>query len=88
MYNVTVSNVPGPRTSVYAAGARMAEIYPVVPLSEGHALSVGALTYGRGLHVAAYADPDALPQVALLPDMLDESLAELERSVLDAPSGV
>ena len=82
LYNLTVSNVPGPRTPLYAAGSRVTEIHPVIPIPDGHALSLGVLTYDGGLHVAAYADPDALPRAAELPDLVSLSAWELERAVL------
>src|SRR4051794_17248315 len=82
LYNLTVSNVPGPRTPLYAAGAQVREIHPVIPIPEGHALSLGVLTYDGGLHVAAYADPDALPRAAELPDLVSLAAWELERAVV------
>lgn len=85
LFNLTISNVPGPRTSLYAGGARIAEIHPVIPLAEGHALAIGALTYAGGLHVAVHADPDALPAAGQLPDLIALALTELGRAV-SAPS--
>jgi diacylglycerol O-acyltransferase len=78
MYNLTVSNVPGPTVPLYAAGAKVRSIYPIVPIPEGHALSIGVLSYGDHLHLSAYADPDALPGLSPLSILLEDSLAELE----------
>jgi WS/DGAT/MGAT family acyltransferase len=78
MYNLTVSNVPGPRIPMYAAGARVLSIYPIIPIPEQHALSIGMLSYGEYLHMSAYADPDALPGLSPLSILLEDSLAELE----------
>ena len=64
LYNITVSNVPGPRTPLYAASARVRSIYPVIPIPDGHAVAIGVLTYAGGLHFAAYADPDAHPAMS------------------------
>jgi hypothetical protein len=66
-YNVTISNIPGPPSPLYMLGARLEEAYPVVPLSEGHALSVGVFGYGDHAHFGFYADPGALPDVRDLP---------------------
>ena len=77
VYNLTVSNVPGPRVPVYMLGAELEEAYPVVPLADEHALSVGIFTYRDHAHFGCYADPDALPDVALLPDALCASLLAL-----------
>jgi diacylglycerol O-acyltransferase len=77
LYNLTVSNVPGPRVPLYAAGARVRTIFPVIPIPEDHALSIGVLSYDDHLHFAAYADPVALPDVVRLPLMLEEAVEEL-----------
>ena len=60
LYNLTVSNVPGPGAPLFAAGAMVEDIYPVIPLTEEHLLSLGVLSYRDRLHFAAYADPAAL----------------------------
>jgi WS/DGAT/MGAT family acyltransferase len=81
MYNLTVSNVPGPRMPLYAAGAEVASIYPVIPVSEGHALSIGVLTYNGSIHCAAYVDPEALPEAGELRALIPASVTELEHAV-------
>ena len=81
MYNLTVSNVPGPRVTLYAAGARVLSIYPIIPIPDQHALSIGMLSYGEHLHMSAYADPEALPGLGPLSVLLEDSLAELESLV-------
>ena len=82
VYNLTVSNVPGPRFPLYVLGAELKEAYPVVPLAEDHALSVGIFGYRDHLHFGLYADPEALPDVGSLPGSLSSSLLALERSAL------
>lgn len=78
LYNVTVSNVPGPRVPLYLAGGRVRSILPVIPIPERHALAVGALTYERRLHLSAYLDPDALPRGGGMPVMLADAFHELD----------
>jgi WS/DGAT/MGAT family acyltransferase len=78
LYNLTISNVPGPRVPLYAAGGRVLSIYPVIPISDRHALSIGVLTYDRGAHFCCYADPRALPGVERLAGVLEDAVAELE----------
>lgn len=77
-FNLTVSNVPGPRVPLYAAGGEVRSIFPVIPLAGSHALAIGVLTYGGGLHVALHADPTRLPTAAQLPDLFEAALAELD----------
>jgi diacylglycerol O-acyltransferase / wax synthase len=77
MYNLTISNVPGPRVPVYLLGAELAEAVPVIPLAEGHALAIGIFTYLDRVTFGGYADPEALPGIRQLPDALDDALLEL-----------
>jgi diacylglycerol O-acyltransferase / wax synthase len=77
VYNLTISNLPGPRAPLYMLGAELIESHPVVPIAEGHALSIGIFSYRDTLGFGLYADPDAFPQVDDLPRTLDTSLREL-----------
>lgn len=78
-YNLTVSNVPGPAVPLFAAGSRVLSIHPVIPISEGHSLSIGVLSYGGRLHFGVYADPSCLPQAGRLEHLLPLALGEIER---------
>jgi len=78
LYNLTVSNIPGPRVPLYAAGGRVQSIYPVIPIPDRHALSIGVMTYDSGAHFCCYADPRALPGVERLAVALEDAVAELE----------
>jgi diacylglycerol O-acyltransferase / wax synthase len=77
LFNVVVTNVPGPQYPLYAAGADMIECYPVVPLSKGQAVSVGLTSYNGGVFYGLNADRDAMPDVDVLAQCIEESLAEL-----------
>jgi len=78
LYNLTISNLPGPRVALHAAGAQVRSIYPVIPIPDRHALAIGVLTYGDHAHFGLHADPSVLPRIGGLPVMLDDALAELE----------
>jgi diacylglycerol O-acyltransferase / wax synthase len=77
LYNLTVSNVPGPAVQLYAAGAEVTSVFPVIPLSDGHALSIGVLSYNGTMHIAGYADPVTLPEARELPTLLSMALVEM-----------
>ena len=81
LYNVVVTNVPGPQIPLYAAGARMLEMYPVVPLVTNQALAIGLASYNGGVFYGINADRDAIPDVDLLATCIEESLAELLETV-------
>ena len=71
------SRTSRPRAPLYMLGAELIESHPVVPIAEGHALSIGIFSYRDTLGFGLYADPDAFPQVDDLPQTLDTSLREL-----------
>jgi WS/DGAT/MGAT family acyltransferase len=77
VFNLVVSNIPGPKERVYMLGAELDEAYPVVPLAESHALSIGMFSYRDRLFFGCYADPHALPEVDRLPGLLERSASEL-----------
>ena len=76
-FNVVVTNVPGPQFPLYAAGARMLQMYPVVPLQKGQALAIGITSYDGGVYYGLNADRDAMPDIDVLAACLEESLAEM-----------
>jgi diacylglycerol O-acyltransferase / wax synthase len=76
-YNLTISNVPGPDVPLYMLGAELIQAHPVVPIAQGHALSIGIFGYLGRLHFGLYADPEAFPQVHELPSAMDAALDEL-----------
>ena len=90
-FNLVITNVPGPQFPLYAAGAQMAETYPVPPLLPGHALAIGVTSYDGGVYVGLTGDRDALPDLDVLGQCVTEALEELVFSASDgrqrAPRG-
>jgi WS/DGAT/MGAT family acyltransferase len=81
IFNVVVTNVPGPQFPLYAAGARMLEMFPVVPLAKGQALAIGLTSYDGGVFYGFNGDRDAMSDVDVLAGMVEESLDELLATV-------
>jgi hypothetical protein len=77
MFSLVVTNVPGPQLPLYAAGSRMTEMFPILPLGEGHALSISLTSYDGGLYYGVTADREAVADVAMIGELVEESLAEL-----------
>lgn len=77
LYDLLVTNVAGPQIPLYAAGARMLEMFPIVPLGRGQALAIGLTSYDGGVFYGLNADRDAMPDVEVLACLIEESLAEL-----------
>ncbi|MGI8537644.1 MAG: WS/DGAT/MGAT family O-acyltransferase [Mycobacteriales bacterium] len=81
LFNLVVTNVPGPQFPLYAAGARMLSMYPVVPLAKGQAVSIGLTSYNGGVFYGLNADRDAMADIDVLAELIEESLAELVGTV-------
>jgi diacylglycerol O-acyltransferase / wax synthase len=77
IFNVVVTNVPGPQFPLYAAGAQLLAAYPVVPLAKGQAVSIGLTSYNGGAFFGLNADRDAMADVDVLAQCLVDSLREL-----------
>ena len=76
-----MTNVPGPQSPLYAAGARMLEVFPVVPLARGQAVAIGVTSYNGGVYFGLNADRDAMPDIRVLAGLIEESLAELMETI-------
>jgi diacylglycerol O-acyltransferase / wax synthase len=77
VYNLAVTNVPGPQHPLYVGGAEMLAAYPVVALTKGHGLSVGLTSYNGGMYFGLNADRDGLADVDDVAAALYEALDEL-----------
>jgi len=77
LFNVTISNVPGPPFPLYVAGATMLDVYPLGPIYDGGALNITLMSYRDRLDFGLVACPDLLPDVWMIADGLGEALAEL-----------
>lgn len=77
LFNLLVTNVPGPQAPMYLGGARLAEIYPVPPLLRNQVLSIGLTSYNGVVYYGINADRDAMPDADMLPVLITEALDEL-----------
>jgi diacylglycerol O-acyltransferase / wax synthase len=79
-FNLTVSQSPAPRGSLFLLGCELEEVYSVVPITQGHPLAIGMVRYRQELFFGCYADPDALPEVHQLPTLIQADLKQLGRA--------
>ena len=78
VFNLVVSNVPGPQQTFYLDGVPLREVYPAVPLNpRNQALSIGILSYDGGVYFGLLADRGALPDVADAAYGLEGAVARL-----------
>ena len=77
LFNVTISNVPGPPFPLYSIGARMVSNFPVGPIMDGGGLNMTVMSYRDQLDFGLQACPDVLPDVWSLAEGLQDALDEL-----------
>jgi WS/DGAT/MGAT family acyltransferase len=77
LFNLIVTNVPGPQIPLYVLGRELEDIFPVAFLPENHALAIAIMSYNGGIDFGLLADYDAMDDVDLIADGISESLAEL-----------
>jgi diacylglycerol O-acyltransferase len=81
LFNLVVTNVPGPQVPLYAAGSRMLEVFPVVPLASGQGLAIGMTSYHGRVFFGLNADRDSVGDVDVLADLIEQQVAELVEAV-------
>jgi diacylglycerol O-acyltransferase len=79
LFNVTISNVPGPDRPLYFNGARLEQMYPVSLLSHGQALNITSVSYAGQFNIGFTGCRDTLPSMQHLAVYTGEALEELER---------
>jgi WS/DGAT/MGAT family acyltransferase len=77
LFNLLVTNVPGPQFPLYVLGRRLDDLFPVAFLPKRHALAVAIMSYNGGMDFGLLADYDSMPDIEQLAEMFDASLAEL-----------
>ena len=77
LFNLVVTNVPGPQFPLYLLGRELEAIYPMVPLAENTALGIAILSYNGQLNFGLVADYDAVADLEVLADELRSSIDEL-----------
>ena len=84
--NLSVTNVPGPPVPLYVAGARLLELFPVVPIIGNITLDVGVLSYAGQLNLTAMADRDSCPDLEVFTQGVRGALDDLANSTLASTS--
>jgi diacylglycerol O-acyltransferase / wax synthase len=77
LFNLIVTNVPGPQLPLYVLGRELQEVFPVAFLPDHHALAIAIMSYNGGLNFGLLADYDSMKDVELLANGLNQSLTEL-----------
>jgi WS/DGAT/MGAT family acyltransferase len=77
LFNLLVTNVPGPQFPLYVLGRRLQDLFPVAFLPKRHALAVAIMSYDGSMDFGLLADYDAMPDLEQLAGMVDDSVVEL-----------
>jgi diacylglycerol O-acyltransferase len=77
LFNLLVTNVPGPQFPLYVLGRELLDLFPVAFLPRDHALAVAIMSYNGGMDFGLLADYDAMPDLAALGEMIQEARDEL-----------
>lgn len=80
-HQIVITNVPGPQDPLYLAGEAVAEVYPCIPLSGKRAVAIGVTSYHGKVFFGIVADREAVPDVDILAQCIDDALVELVESV-------
>jgi WS/DGAT/MGAT family acyltransferase len=80
LFNVTITNVPGPQFPLYALGSRMLEIWPLVPLASDHSVGLAVLSYDGTLYFTLNADRESMPDLEVLMSGMRDSFEELREA--------
>lgn len=81
MFNVAISNVPGPDKTMYLGGAKLEAMYPVSVLTHGQALNITCFSYAGSLNFGFTGCRDTLPHMQRLAVYTGEALDELEAAL-------
>ena len=77
LFNLLVTNIPGPQVPLYILGKQLEDLFPLAFLPQGHALAVAIMSYNGRIEYGLLGDFDALPDIDVIAEGIDESLAEL-----------
>jgi diacylglycerol O-acyltransferase / wax synthase len=82
--NTYAANVPGPTMPLYFAGARLLELFPLVPLTGNITVGIGALSYAGQFNITVVADEDACPDIDMCAQGIQDALNSLATALIPA----
>ncbi|HWH96097.1 MAG TPA: wax ester/triacylglycerol synthase family O-acyltransferase [Baekduia sp.] len=77
LFNLIVTNVPGPQLPLYVRGREMTDVFPVAFLPKGHGMAIAIMSYNGQMNFGLLGDYDALPDIDRISDGIEAALAEL-----------
>ena len=77
LFNLLVTNVPGPQIPLYVLGRELLDIFPLAFLPRNHALAVAIMSYNGSMDFGLLGDYDAMHDLDAFGEMVDDSLKEM-----------
>jgi diacylglycerol O-acyltransferase len=77
LFNLIVTNVPGPQIPLYVLGRELQDVFPVAFLPENHALAIAIMSYNGGTDFGLLGDYDSMEDIETIASGIMESLADL-----------
>ncbi|MEA2245247.1 MAG: diacylglycerol O-acyltransferase / wax synthase, partial [Solirubrobacteraceae bacterium] len=77
LFNLLVTNVPGPQFPLYVLGREMRSVFPIAFLPKDHALAIAIMSYNGQMNFGLLGDYDAMPDLDAFGEAIETSLAEL-----------
>jgi diacylglycerol O-acyltransferase len=77
LFNMLVTNIPGPQFPLYVAGRKMLSVFPIAFLPKDHALAIAIMSYDGHMNFGLLGDYDAMSDLDDLAHAIETSLAEL-----------
>ena len=77
LFNLIVTNIPGPQMPLYVLGRKLEDLFPVAFLPKDHALAIAIMSYNGGIDYGLLGDYDALPDLDTIADGIDAALGKL-----------
>jgi diacylglycerol O-acyltransferase / wax synthase len=85
LFNLLVTNVPGPQFPLYILGRELEDLFPIAFLPKNHALAVAIMSYNGGIDFGLLGDFDAMPDLDALADDIELSVDELVTAAKGRP---
>jgi diacylglycerol O-acyltransferase len=86
LFNITITNVPGPQIPLYAFGARMEEVWPLVPLAADHSLGVAVVSYDGQVFFGLNGDARTAADLDVLSTGIAAAIGELKQLAEPSPA--
>ncbi len=84
LFNLVVTNVPGPQMPLYVLGRELEDCFPVGFLPPNQALFIAIMSYNGGIDFGLLADYDSIDDVDVIADGIEASIAELAEAASEA----